>query len=42
MNMDVVDSQNDMEKLLESLFDVYGYDFRNYSHAHIQRRPGQR
>ena len=34
----ITSAESDIDRLLESLFNTYGYDFRDYSRAHIQRR----
>src|ERR1700741_2858178 len=31
-------SDNEVSSLLEVIYSIYGYDFRNYSRAHITRR----
>jgi chemotaxis protein methyltransferase CheR len=40
--MDAMENVGEIDRLLESLFDTYGYDFRDYSRAHVQRRIQQR
>lgn len=35
-------TESDIQSLLESLYQLYGYDFRDYSRAHVRRRLSQR
>lgn len=41
--MDALENQNlEIKLLLEAIFQKYGYDFRNYSMAHLKRRISRR
>jgi len=42
VNMELNKTEDEIQKLLEVIFQKYGYDFRQYSEAHIKRRIGNR
>lgn len=43
VNQEVIDTKDiEVELLLQAVFLKYGYDFRNYSKAHLKRRINQR